>query len=821
MASTSQHLQLEEVGRIMLEMKRSARDLLGEAPLTPLTSSPHQKTPCKSFYQSSPWVTPPFSTFMSTSYSDDTRVLRITRSYRSPFELLNDDMVSDHLPPSPHAPAFNRSRDIKKHRQRRQSTKHRANEDAMSDSEASAQYSADSDVITSSSRAPPSKKRRRTDHPSSSNHSGSVLTGITHKKHRSSSENKAMRPGANKDNERTVSRVAPRVLSKHLKNLRKASASIDSQSEKEGSSERRSERRRSSSKYGKIPGEERSRGTKRRAERGGCNATDRIDKEDGDEKRLAKRTRDERHYVTVRNLPRTRIAPRDFYSELPNKRRKEAGGKVGSIFHSKLSKTGQSTDRHRRVQSSCLFKDSGRREGGVEMHLKRSGAPRATAQHPPLRVDQSPPKTGKGLHIGSGFDHGRECERGRGRSDKRSRAGDRPRDRDYNRKLGSKHTEVDEVGFKNSGRGERDANQILQVLAHGGHEPAREKPPFGHINNRAFNEQRGQKSDIDRDHDVEPRGNMKSGKTEITRGRTVQGRGGGKQDLDKKGATNNAETPAQRKGHFLGLRSYPVRFTQFGQGIVLNSKVTQPIANMKPTDARGLDATVSSAMSRGAASGQCAGPSSSREQSQHAGLHRVKEKGLELYGLYKKAKERCQKLLEKKEYSLYEVVAKDCVRFYFEWALSLEADLHLSEAEVRQGNSIENGNRRRHVTQAYQYMTNHLIPSRIRELKGINRHQSTHYFSRILQIANVRLFYFQRVWNRVAKSGFDVFCQAVSAACIGKQVGDKVVLTLEYEQMTEFRDILLQYQNNINIAEQIVSDSGDGHDEAENKSAMC
>lgn len=209
---------------------------------------------------------------------------------------------------------------------------------------------------------------------------------------------------------------------------------------------------------------------------------------------------------------------------------------------------------------------------------------------------------------------------------------------------------------------------------------------------------------------------------------TVQGEGVEIQELAEIEAANNAQKTAKNVRQLSRLRSYPVRYTHCGRGIVLGSEVTLSLDCLISKKAHKFDAKTSPTMCSRAGSRQRAEPSADGAQSHHSSVPILKRKGRELYKSYKKAKEVCIEWLQKEEYGLYEAAANECVRFYFEWALSLLADWHLSKAKDQQSSGTGHINRRRHLGEVYQYLTNHLIPLRIRELDRIDRHQSTHSF---------------------------------------------------------------------------------------------
>lgn len=102
----------------------------------------------------------------NTDPMKERHVLPITRSYRSPSALLNDNTVSDHLSPLPHEPVLHRNQNHEKQSGSQQLKKRKVNDIAVSDCEAPARYSAKIDVVTYS-RSPLSKKRRITHHLSS------------------------------------------------------------------------------------------------------------------------------------------------------------------------------------------------------------------------------------------------------------------------------------------------------------------------------------------------------------------------------------------------------------------------------------------------------------------------------------------------------------------------------------------------------------------------------------------------------------------------------------------------------------------------------
>lgn len=703
-------------------------------------------------------------------------------------------------------------------RKRRAPTKHDSKADAISESEsdASSQDSIESDaVIPSTPRVPPSKKRRRSENQPTSKNSRSIARESPSTKAKHSSQDKSSGAGPNESSERTVPRVVLRIPSKHVvNNADKASSSSKSRGRDGDSWEERSERRRSSSNRKKIPSEEASQGTKRRADRELLEDRDGMEKNSGEGRRPSKRTRHDEGRLPSKSTTKKVTTSQGSRLERPLKRSEEAGENAESNRRTDLSKRSDSTARY--AEGSSLPKKNGPRGGRVDLRSERSSASRAAAQHPYPQIDQSSRSVDEDMSSDS--NHARNQERGRSRDRSDYRNKTRERTREHDRKRDLNKGDRKEVSNKNSNRRKHDVKQPFDGQVIEERDPAREKAPADYGGRKASKKNSDQERDGNRERDVNQNRKTEEGKVENTHGSTVQKNGGSKQEPDKNGKSDDG---GEKRKHVLGIRSKPISFAQTGQGVVPASSEISPTRSAKPGGVQNSGANGSPDKRVGTSNRQVVGSSAMSAQSQQDRRASVKAKGLEMYDLYKKAKERCTKSLAQKEYDLYEIAAKDCVRYYFEWALTVETELRLCEAEMRHGNGAELVNRRKHVTGVYRHMTNYLIPQRIRELEGINRHQSTHHFSRLRQKVYMRIFYIQRVWNRVVKSGSDTLCKTVADVCRGKQAGDKVELTLEYKQMSEIKEILLQYQNNINIAEQIVSDNGDGHEDAGGECTIC
>lgn len=203
----------------------------------------------------------------------------------------------------------------------------------------------------------------------------------------------------------------------------------------------------------------------------------------------------------------------------------------------------------------------------------------------------------------------------------------------------------------------------------------------------------------------------------------------------------------------------------------------------------------------------------------HVNLEAVRVKQREMERAFTKEKEQCDDLFGKKEYDKYEESAREALRLNFEWALAVESELRIGEQELRKMSGPEHSAKRRPVMTIYRNMAGSFVNEQVGRLESINRKGAAAFFRRATQKAYLRMALLQRTWAKDIKSSNDGLRRSVIDAL--SHAGSSSSVSLERGKLAQVKSMMDDFNNLIQIAEQVVSDIGDGHEEAGGECTIC
>lgn len=201
-------------------------------------------------------------------------------------------------------------------------------------------------------------------------------------------------------------------------------------------------------------------------------------------------------------------------------------------------------------------------------------------------------------------------------------------------------------------------------------------------------------------------------------------------------------------------------------------------------------------------------------------LKAVRAKQAEMERAFMQANLRCDELFAKKDYDGFEELAKQAVKYYFEWALAKESELRLSENELRRMNAQEHSSKRKPVMSLYRDLAGNFVNKQVERLESINRKEAVHFFRRATQKAYLRMALLQRTWAKDMKASNDSLRRCVVDA-MNRCPGASGSATLDRGKLSQVKSTIDDFANMVQIAEQVISDLGDGHEEAGGECRLC
>lgn len=700
-----------------------------------------------------------------------------------------------------------RRQDREKDRVKERRTPARADTDTESDSSSGASSSSAAaprrrSAAHSASPSSLTKKRRRAEEPTFSRHRASASPARPPAPKKSKRSLDARRDSA--DPPARYSRVVikvPKPAPDAEKNPGSNSKTRRREVKPEAAVELRSERKVSSTdrRGSKTPDDH--RGSKRRAERELSKDEDRNDarrERDRDAKSSKRAKREKVEKLEEDTKPRGKREARPLLRSEPAERR--VASARGGIHDDDRRKRedGKATKPRRGSDGSAELDGRNERKAARQSDTgSQPAAHRSPAERQGRRARDGPAEPrARDRDWDRAKDRGAERDRTpRGRGERGSE-----RERALSRERGEERERVErrEDRDRHTDRGRDKARRERDGSGDGARKSGSERPV---------------KREAEPGRDAGRNREERSGEEERSRGGRVRG--------------GEGEKPRGREGG-LQIRSYPVDYAARGS----SSAGVSPVEGAKVGSAKamgGAATKIRSGSSSGAGAGNAGTPSpvvpsaGASGRSGRAEMAQTKAKIRRLESSYKAELSKCADLFKKKEYEQYEEAARDSLRLGFDWALARETELRLTEHEFRRMTVMERMAKRKPVISIYRDLVNNVAQPRVAELESINRKEATNYFKRGIQKAYLRMFALQRLWGKELKQASDSLQKSVGEVCRARSNGSSRggPMDLDDAKMKQVKTVLDDFSNSLTIAEQLVSDFGDGHEEAGSECRMC
>lgn len=212
--------------------------------------------------------------------------------------------------------------------------------------------------------------------------------------------------------------------------------------------------------------------------------------------------------------------------------------------------------------------------------------------------------------------------------------------------------------------------------------------------------------------------------------------------------------------------------------------------------------------------------SETRLQGGKVDLASVRTKLKDFENVWEEINTKCDEHLEKKEHGAYEEAVRRAFRLYFDWGMAKETELRMLERLMPLAERLA---KKRDIINHYRYLTRTFANKHLKDLEILKRKKTVAYITRGVNKAYLRVFGLHRMWQRGQRTyegeARKIISEIANARSEGRP-GKEDLEEVATKNVLALRGMADDYCNIVQLFESVVSDDGEGPEEAGNECKM-